>query len=208
VKVRPKNWGSFQHYKDRNPPWIKLHKALLDDFGFHCLPDASRALAPCLWLLASEHSEGEIDANPQVLGFRLRKTSAQIEAALKPLIESGFFIPLQSDSNALAEREQDAMPETETEERRGRECATPKFEDFWKSYPGPRKVGKAKCLLHWRTHGFELLADQIVLHVAAMAQTPQWREANGKFIPAPLTYLNQRRFEDGFPDAPRVRLAI
>lgn len=86
--------------------------------------------------------------------------------------------------------------------------ATEKFEDFWKVYPGPRKIGKAKCLLHWRTHGFDVIADQILLHVAAMAQTPQWREAEGKFIPAPLTYLNQRRFEDGFPEAPRVRLAI
>lgn len=26
-KVR--NWEQFQHYKDRNPPWIKLHFALL-----------------------------------------------------------------------------------------------------------------------------------------------------------------------------------
>lgn len=86
--------------------------------------------------------------------------------------------------------------------------ATPKFEEFWKIYPGPRKVQKSKCLQHWRTHGFDVIADQIVLHVAAMAQTPQWREADGKYIPAPLTYLNQRRFEDGFPEAPRVRLAI
>jgi hypothetical protein len=86
--------------------------------------------------------------------------------------------------------------------------ATPQFDSFWKAYPGPRKVGKAKCLHHWRTHGFDALADQILLHVAAMAQTPQWLEANGKYIPAPLTYLNQRRFEDGFPEAPRVRLAI
>lgn len=84
----------------------------------------------------------------------------------------------------------------------------PKFEEFWKAYPGPRKVGKAKCLRQWCDRGFEVLGDQILLHVAAMAQTPQWREANGQFIPAPFTYLNQRRFEDGFPEAPRVRLAI
>jgi len=27
--LRVKNWGKFQHYKDRNPPWIKLHRGLL-----------------------------------------------------------------------------------------------------------------------------------------------------------------------------------
>jgi hypothetical protein len=34
-----KNWSEFQHYKDRNPPWIKLHRALLDDYAFAALPD-------------------------------------------------------------------------------------------------------------------------------------------------------------------------
>ena len=24
-----KNWHKFQHYKDRNPPWIKLHYEIL-----------------------------------------------------------------------------------------------------------------------------------------------------------------------------------
>ena len=32
ARLHIKNWGEFQHYKKRNPPWIKLHKKLLDDF--------------------------------------------------------------------------------------------------------------------------------------------------------------------------------
>ena len=51
ARIRPKNWHSFQHYKDRDPTWIKLHKKLLDDYEFQSLPLASRALAPMLWLL-------------------------------------------------------------------------------------------------------------------------------------------------------------
>ena len=53
-----KNWAEFQHYKDRSPPWIKLHKELLDDRQYQSLPLASRALAPMLWLLASETKDG------------------------------------------------------------------------------------------------------------------------------------------------------
>jgi hypothetical protein len=60
--LTPKNWSSFQHYKDRAPAWIKLHRGLLDDFEFSSLPVASRALAPLLWLLASEFEGGAIDA--------------------------------------------------------------------------------------------------------------------------------------------------
>ena len=120
--LKPKNWLEFQHYKSRNPPWIKLHKNLLDDFDFQCLPVASRALAPCLWLLASEHPTGEIDARPESIAFRLRMSIKDVNAGLAPLIESGFFLILadctQGASAMLAERKQlasESLSETETE---------------------------------------------------------------------------------------------
>ena len=52
--LRVKGWARFQHYKHRRPPWIRLYRELLDDVTWHRLPVASRALAPMLWLLASE----------------------------------------------------------------------------------------------------------------------------------------------------------
>lgn len=111
----PKSWKDFQHYKDRNPPWIRLHKALLDNYDFQCLPVASRALAPMLWLVASDSVDGNFDATPERLAFRLRQTEQEITKALKPLIEKGFFDVVQGASSALAERKQSAVPETETE---------------------------------------------------------------------------------------------
>ena len=118
MKLRPKNWQSFQHYKDRAPPWIRLHKALLDDFDFQCLHVASRALAPMLWLLASESSDpktGIFDANPRKMAFRLRMSERDFIEALKPLIESGFFSVEQDASDALAQCLRDAVPEAEAE---------------------------------------------------------------------------------------------
>lgn len=118
MKIRPRNWGDFQHYKDRSPPWIRLHRSLLDDFDFQRLPVASRALAPMLWLLAAESKDpktGEIDATPARLAFRLRMTEREISESLKPLIDGKFFETFQDASNALADCEQLAVPETETE---------------------------------------------------------------------------------------------
>lgn len=92
MKLTPKKWEEFQHYKDRAPTWIKLHKALLDDFEFASLPVESRALAPMLWLLASEGDNGVFDATIERLAFRLRQTPKEIADALHPLIESGFFV--------------------------------------------------------------------------------------------------------------------
>ena len=116
--IKPKNWQDFQHYKDRSPPWIKLHKTILDNYEFQMLPDASKALAMCLWLVASEHLDGEIDADPSKLAFRFRSSEKKIEESLKPLIDGCFFAVLRDDSGVLAENKQNApldRGETETE---------------------------------------------------------------------------------------------
>jgi len=110
--MKPKNWSHFQHYKDRCPPWIKLHKELLNDRAFMTLPTASKALAPLLWLLASESKDGTFDASIDELTFRLRMPESDIKTGLKHLIDKGFFV---DDSEVLAGCYQDAIPETETE---------------------------------------------------------------------------------------------
>lgn len=110
MNLTPKNWSTFQHYKDRKPPWIKLHRGLLDDYQFACLPLASQALAPRLWLLASEYSDGKITASIQEIAFRLHVTVQDLEVALKPLVDAEFFADA---SGALAVRKQEARLEIE-----------------------------------------------------------------------------------------------
>jgi hypothetical protein len=119
--LQPKNWAVFQHYKDRCPPWIKLHRDLLNDRVFMCLPLASKALAPLLWLLASESKDGTFDGSLDELVFRLHITPKDYEDGLKPLIHKGFFVVA---SGVLAECYQDAIPETEREGETERETKT------------------------------------------------------------------------------------
>jgi hypothetical protein len=110
--LQPKNWAVFQHYKDRCPPWIKLHRDLLNDRVFMCLPLASKALAPLLWLLASESKDGTFDGSLDELVFRLHITPKDYQDGVKPLIDKGFFVVA---SGVLAECYQVAIPETERE---------------------------------------------------------------------------------------------
>lgn len=112
MNLIPKNWDSFQHYNKRNPPWIKLHRSLLDDYEFSQLPVESRALAPMLWLVASETPAGCIQMSIDALAFRLHIASTELADALEPLIDKGFFVDA---STVLARREQHATPETERE---------------------------------------------------------------------------------------------
>jgi hypothetical protein len=122
MQLIPKNWDVFQHYKDRCPPWIKLHRDLLNNRDFISLPLASKALAPMLWLLASESKDGVFDASTEELVFRLRLTESEVMDGIKPLINKGFFTIA---SGVLADRKQDAIPETEreTEKRESRKPA-------------------------------------------------------------------------------------
>lgn len=146
-RITPKNWREFQHYKDRNPPWIRLQKSLLDNYEFHCLPVASRALAPMLWLVASDSIDGHIDFDEKKIAFRLRMSVDELRSALKPLIDNGFFILDQGASSVLAECLQSAVPETETEtlQKRGAPLATPDgvSVETWQAFLKVRKAKRA-----------------------------------------------------------------
>ena len=194
--MRVRNWAELQHYRDRNPPWIKLHKRLLDDFEFQSLPVASRALAPMLWLLASEEKDGEFDGRPERLAFRLRQPVDEIREALKPLIVKGFVCDA---SAALSECYLDATPETETETevetdsvRKASPTAPSRFDSFWSDYPIKREKKKARDI--WRRKKLDSIADTIIDDVRMRkAGDKHWLDG---FIPHPTTYLNGERWDD------------
>jgi hypothetical protein len=85
------------------------------------LPIASKAIAPMLWLLASESKDGVFDGSLDELVFRLHITEKEYQAGVKPLIANDFFNVV---SGVLAERLQDAIPETETETETKKEKKT------------------------------------------------------------------------------------
>lgn len=143
----PKNWAVFQHYKDRLPPWIKLHREILNDRVFMGLPIASKALAPMMWLLASESKNGSFDGSLDELVFRLHITPKEYQDGVKPLIDKGFFIVA---SGVLADCQQNAIPERETEtkketEKKATVVATPEgvSQSVWDDFKILRKAKKA-----------------------------------------------------------------
>jgi hypothetical protein len=94
-----KNWAEFQHYGKRNPPWIKLHRALLDDYAFCSLADASKAHLMLLWVYASQN-DGQV---PDDTPFLERKLSCQ-GLDLQIFVEAGFLVKSPRPGLALAAR--------------------------------------------------------------------------------------------------------
>lgn len=115
-----KNWRKFQHYHHRRPPWIKLHRELLDDYEFLRLPLASQALAVRLWLIASETDDGSMPHEPGKLAFRLHCSEQEASSAVSALVSGGFLECSPDASNALAQCEQGAILEREIEKSRER----------------------------------------------------------------------------------------
>lgn len=120
--IKVKNWDTMQHYKDRNPPWIKLYNTLLDDFDFCLLPDVSKCHLIAIWLLASR-TGNKIPASAKWISGKI---SATEEVDIDLLIESGFLVDFSMENNDLDIEKQDASKSLHNaeqndclEERRG-----------------------------------------------------------------------------------------
>lgn len=122
---RVKNFERFQHYKDRNPVWIKFYNELLDDYEFGRLSDASKWHLCAIWLLASRYNN-RVPLDSKWIQGRINATD---KVDLNALEKAGFIeritddIPeeIQCRSNLLAETEKPAMPEKEREREKEKE---------------------------------------------------------------------------------------
>ena len=106
MRLTPKNWREFQHYKDRNPPWIRLHRGLIDNKDFNAMPAMACKVLVLLWLLASENTEGVFDDDADDLAFRLRLPLKDVQQSLATLKQRGFLVTADS----VIEPEQDGRP--------------------------------------------------------------------------------------------------
>ncbi len=111
------NWDHFQHYRDRNPPWIKNYTELLHDENYLGLTGDQRSILHGLWLeYASSRCRLRADTSSLSRRLALRVTTAQ----LKALNHAGF---IEFDASGVIAprarartRSQEAEEETETEE--------------------------------------------------------------------------------------------
>lgn len=109
--------------------------------------------------------------------------------------------PLEDPSETLRSQEQEQEQEQEQKitppkPPRGGAVEWPAdFLRFWDAYP--RKEGKGAALKAWEKirPGDELLG-KILAALESRRWPPRWLEDEGRFIPHPSTWLNQRRWED------------
>lgn len=102
----------WQHYKKRNPPWIKLHRDIFNDYKYSCLQDASKLHLIMIWLLASQ-MDNMVPNDPEWIR---KKINASENVDVESLVNMGFLeICYQDASKVIAISQQSAIVETETE---------------------------------------------------------------------------------------------
>lgn len=213
--LRVRSLSKYQHYRDRNPPWVKLHRDLLEDYDFEQLPDVTKAHALLLLLLASR-LENEI---PNDADWIARKIGARSKVDIAKLLESRFLETCGADceqhaSDAIAESKQVALlegereGETEKRESRGKATALPKpaalgeveFDGLWAVCA--KKVGKArarKAYLRLRKAGQLPELERIRNALMRLQQTEQWTKQGRQYQPHLEAWLNRGGWDDEIP---------
>jgi hypothetical protein len=91
--------------------------------------------------------------------------------------------------------------DTDTDTKRHTPPYSGAFLRFWGSWPkNERKVSQGKCWAVWLKADFDLQAEAILAHVEALKKSADWKKG---FVPLPITYLNQRRWEGAEPVEPK-----
>lgn len=190
------NWAEFQNYSQRNPPWIRLYRTLLDSQDYAELSPAAAKILVLLWLLASEKSGCLPDIKK--MAFRLRMTEKSLESLLLEISQRGFLECQQEECDASSTQAV-CKQHVASEERRGEEsrvdCEQSSFAAFWEAYPKKRNKGDAEKA--WKKLNPPLA--QILAALGWQRQQQSWTKDAGQFVPYPASYLNSKGWEDERP---------
>uniref|UniRef100_A0A6H1ZCX0 DUF1376 domain-containing protein n=1 Tax=viral metagenome TaxID=1070528 RepID=A0A6H1ZCX0_9ZZZZ len=199
------NWEKYQHYSQRNPPWIKLHNQLLDNYEYGRLRDDSKLLLVSLYLLASK-CDNLIPNDPIWIK---QKTMIQGKINIDPLIKAEFIKKnnyisncTPDDSIVQASCKQNGGTETETEtEKTIAQKSTEVFDQFWSDYPKKRSKGDAEKA--WaRIKPTQHTSDKIFISLSQAKKSNDWLKESGKYIPYPATWLRAKGWEDEYYNDP------
>lgn len=162
-----KNWDQFQHFKDRRPPWIKLHRDILENRDISMISDSAFRVLVGIWLLASEDKEME-GSIPEIddIVFRLRIEKTKVIKALKELDK---FV-IQDDIKGISDQYQLDAPEKR--QSRDKEEIDAVFE-FWKTtlnHPKSVMDDKRKNLIKTALKNYS--AEDLKLAITGCSKTP------------------------------------
>jgi hypothetical protein len=159
-------------------------------------------------------SRGFIDKQWTLLNWEKRQfasDTSKARVAKHRALQKEKHIPDSNGNVTLLKRNDNALEQnrTDTEQIQKKSSSDKSSEDsagfasFWETWPtNDRKQAKGKCLDAWKKANAERDAALVIAHVSSLKNSREWQKNGGEFIPAPLVYLNQKRWEGAEASAP------
>lgn len=210
---RVREWARFKHFKDRNAPWVKLNKDLLNSRDWFELPAETAKVLVMLWLVAGEDPgrEGNLPDLGE-LAFRLRLHEAELRKHLDRLgnwleqNDTGMdilstYVVQHDDSVSSHEPLMSAVSEPAVEKPKksiprkkkySKASYSREFRAFWNLYP--KKAGKTNAYAKYTQITKTLSADVIIAGLRDQLKHASFTEDPQHFT-FPETWLNQKRWE-------------
>lgn len=217
MRYRVRDWEKFKHFKDRNAPWVKLNKELLNNKDWFGLQAEAAKTLVMLWLVASEDPEREGNL-PELgeLAFRLRMEEPEIRKHLDKLgkwleqtdteSESSDPVTLQPDIIMIPQQHHahnidDTVPEMLAKNpvlrmKHGTKPYSKEFSEFWSRYP--KKLGKTNAYDRFTKITETIDPEVIIAGLRSQLKQTFFTEDPEHFTFAE-TWLNQRRWEKKAP---------
>lgn len=155
----------------------------------------------------------ELEENGYLVRSRVRDesgklTSVEWTVSDKPMLENPMLENPMLENPMLENRTQYNTKEYNTKEfitkdippispKGGKDCSD-LFNKFWTAYP--KHIAKQSAVKAFeKLKPDEKLLEAMLKAIARQKESKQWEKDGGAFIPYPATWLNQRRWEDEFP---------
>ena len=97
--------------------------------------------------------------------------------------------------NNLTEPEKNEIRKKEERRKKIEDRRDIYFDRFWESYPRKEAKQTARRAFE-KLNPDEALLQTMLEAIERFKGTAQWKEENGRFIPHPATWINQKRWED------------
>lgn len=106
-----RNWAKFQHYRQRNPPWIKLYNTNLEDDTWEELTDAQRGQLVSIWMFACRREDGTVGEGPRLrdnVRWLEQKIGATTDLDLDLFLKLGYLVRKNASESDSGRASKDA----------------------------------------------------------------------------------------------------
>lgn len=191
--ISVRNWDQFQHYKDRDPPWIRLYHRLLDDYEYTSLPDAAKAHLMGIFMLAAR-TENRIPNDPKWIGAKIGSTSRVQLNRLTHFLD-GVPDCERGASGAQSKRKPSRDAHARSASVSVSVSDQKEFDRFWDHYP--KRKAKRDAMKAWvQTKNDRPPIDDLIAKVDELAVSKDWLKDGGQFVPYPASWLRAGGWDD------------